>query len=109
MRDLRRFSEAIDLGLEAEEITPKDFHHCTLLGAVHIERGEYEIGAAWYEEAEALGASRRDVDQEIRTLFARASPEERRKLRSFLLSKDANRFAWAKSLSGNILSRWNRL
>lgn len=99
MRDLRRLPEALALGQEAQQLAPKDFRPCTLLGAVHIERGDYTAGMEWYERAAHLGATRHAVDQDLRGILARASPAEREQLRSFLLSRDKDRFAWARHLN----------
>jgi len=95
MRDLRRFDEAVDLGDEAHALTPGDFRPCTLLGAVHIQKGNYSEGAEWYEKAETLGASSKVIDREYRSILAAAAPEERKQLASFLKARDHSRFGWA--------------
>lgn len=73
-------------------LRPEDFRPCTLLGAVHIEIHAYSEGAKWYEKAEARGASRSHVDQEIRAILAAARPGERDSIRRALKAHDALRF-----------------
>jgi hypothetical protein len=97
MRDLGRLSEALELGQEAHRLALKDFRPCTLLGAVHMDRGDLSTGKDWYDEAERLGAERNSIDQELRANFAQASREERERLSSFLLSQDEHRFAWTQT------------
>ncbi len=88
LRDLGRYDEAVTLGNEAHALTPRDYRPCTLLGAVHIQRGAYADGAKWYEKAEALGASRQQIDRELQSILAAAAPEERRRLEAFIKSLD---------------------
>jgi len=94
MRDLRRFDEAVDLGDEAYALTSEDFRPCTLLGAVHIQKGNHSEGAEWYEKAETLGASSKVIDSEYRSILAAAAPEEHNKLAAFLKTLDHSRFNW---------------
>ncbi len=93
-RDLGHLEEARDLGHEAQRLAPKDFRPCTLLGATYMQLGDFTSGHDWYDKAEALGAKRDSVDQEIRSLHARCTPERRKALSDFLLSRDAERHAW---------------
>jgi Flp pilus assembly protein TadD len=96
LRDLSKLNEAKSMGLEAHELTPKDFRPCTLLGAVHIELGDLMAGHAWYMKAEKLGADKRSVDNDLRTLLARASQSEQQRISEFLLQQDPQRFAWLR-------------
>jgi len=96
LRDLRRLDEAKAMGLEAHQLTPKDFRPCTLLGAVHIELGDLMAGHAWYMKAEKLGADKRSVDNDLRTLLARSSKSEQQRICGFLLQQDPQRFAWLR-------------
>jgi hypothetical protein len=43
-RDLKRYDEALGLGEQAHLFTPQDFRPCTLLGAVNMEIGHYDLG-----------------------------------------------------------------
>ena len=100
MRDAGRVTEARTHGLEAHELTPIDFRPCTLLGAVSMELGDLAAGHEWYAKAEALGAERRAIDQELRALLIRSKPNERDRIGAYLLEQDPERFAW--------LRKWNR-
>lgn len=99
MRDAGRLTEARTLGLEAHELTPTDFRPCTLLGAVSMELGDLAAGHEWYAKAEAMGAERRAIDQDLRALLIRSEPDARDRIRNYLLEQDPERFAW--------LRKWN--
>jgi len=99
MRDAGRLTEARTLGLEAHELTPADFRPCTLLGAVSMGLGDLAAGHEWYAKAEALGAERRAIDQDLRALLIRSEPDARDRIRNYLLEQDPERFAW--------LRKWN--
>ncbi len=94
LRDLRRYDEAMRSGGEAHGLTPTDFRPCTLLGAVHMEMGDYTAGADWYAKAEARGAPHDLVDRELRSILAAASPEKRSGMKSALKSRDPHRYSW---------------
>ncbi len=98
-RDLSQWDEALDLGAKAHDLTPQDFRPCTLLGAVNIEIGAYELGRYWYNEAEARGASIKAIDDELRSIFLRADPARRAALRAHLLDVDPIRYRWVERLS----------
>ena len=95
-RDLHKYNEAITLGEQAHELTPKDFRPCTLLGAVNMEMGNHSMGEAWYEKAIERGASEKSVDDDLRSIFMRATSAKREELRAYLLKKDPHRYRWAK-------------
>lgn len=94
LRDLRRYIEAVQFGSEAHLLTPKDFRPCTLLGAVHIERGEIMTGAEWYEKAEARGAKREMIDRELETILSASPQDQRVQIKKALKGYDASRFNW---------------
>jgi hypothetical protein len=47
-----------------------------------------------------LGAERRAIDQDLRTLLIRLEPGARDRIRTYLLGQDPERFAW--------LRKWNQ-
>ncbi len=94
LRDLKRYDEAKQWGLEAHRLTPGDFRPCTLLGAVSMQLGDYAAGANWYAKAEARGATRDSVDRELRSIRDAASREERARMIATLKSQDADRYSW---------------
>lgn len=96
MRDIEQFDKAMDLGQCAHALTPKDFRPCTLLGAVHMELGDYEAGQAWYKKAIERGASEHSIDHDLRGIYHRADSAKRAEIRSFLLKEDPVRYRWAK-------------
>ena len=95
-RDLGKHDEALALGEQAHQLTPKDFRPCTLLGAVNMEIGNHILGESWYEKAIERGASEKSVDADLRSIFMRAEPAKREELRAYLLGKDPYRYSWAR-------------
>lgn len=96
LRDLGRPIEAKAHGEQAHQLTPKDYRPCTLLGAACAELGDLAAGHQWFTKAEELGADRRSIDQEIKALLARASQEERERMRAYLFGQNPKRFAWLR-------------
>lgn len=94
LRDLGRRREAMQLGEQAHALQSRNFRPCTLLGALHMESGNFAEGQEWYAKAEERGASQQSIDSELRSIFQRASEEERKKLRAFLLADDPVRYRW---------------
>lgn len=97
MRDLGRLDEARQLGEEGHEYQPGDFRPCTLLGAVHMELGNFVDARTWYSEAEARGATQKSIDSELRRIFQRADRVKREAIKAFLLRDNPQRFAWVRS------------
>ncbi|MBC7139115.1 MAG: hypothetical protein H5U17_10270 [Defluviimonas sp.] len=108
MRDAGRLTEARTLGLEAHELTPADFRPCTLLGAVSMGLGDLAAGHEWYAKAEALGAERRAIDQDLRALLIRSEPDARDRIRNYLLEQDPERFAWLRNWNHKIAATHRR-
>ena len=96
MRDLKRWDEALRLGEKAHSIKPNDCRPCTLLGAIHMETGNYTLGQEWYAKAVERGATVDSVDQDLRNIFFRADQAKQAEMREFLLSENAARYAWVK-------------
>jgi hypothetical protein len=94
MRDLKRFDEALKFGDHAHNLTPKDYRPCTLLGAVNIEIGNYQIGSEWYQKAEERGASVKSIDNDLRAILSRADKNKREEIKAFLLKDDPERYKW---------------
>lgn len=94
-RDLKKWEEALALGEQAHLLTPQDFRPCTLLGAVNMEIGHYDLGQSWYKKAVERGYSERAMDNELRSIFMRAEESNKEKLRSHLLNLNPSRYSWA--------------
>jgi hypothetical protein len=97
MRDLERWDKALELGHSAHSLTSKDFRPCTLLGAVHTELGDYEVGQTWYKKAIERGASERSIDHDLRGIFLRADKAKREEIKAFLLREDPVRYDWVNN------------
>jgi tetratricopeptide (TPR) repeat protein len=96
MRDMKRWNEALHFGEKAHAIKDEDFRSCTLIGAIHMETGNYSLGQEWYTKAVKRGATIDSVDQDIRKIYFRADISSRARMRDFLLSENSIRFAWVK-------------
>src|SRR5690606_16655861 len=94
LRDLGRRREAMQLGEQAHVLQPRNFRPCTLLGALHMESGNFAEGQEWYTKAEQRGAKRQSIDSELRSIFQRASKEQKEQLKAFLLADDPARYRW---------------
>ena len=96
-RDLMKYDEALRLGDQAHLLTPKDFRPCTLLGAVNIEIGNFELGQSWFRKAVERGYSEDSMDRELKNIFFRCSDKSKQDaLRNNLLRLDPDRYSWAK-------------
>ncbi|MFP5271352.1 hypothetical protein [Coleofasciculus sp.] len=97
-RDIEELKKAEKCALKAIEYQPSSHHPYTLMGAICYERREYGKGDYWFEEAIKRGASPRDQDAEIKRVVKTAKDEnKRREVVNYLLKKDPQRYAWAKS------------
>ncbi len=97
-RDIEELDKAEKCARQAIEYQPTSHHPYTLMGAICFERGEYSEGEYWFAEAIKRGASPRDQDAEIKRVVKNAKDEnKRREVVEYLLKKDPQRYAWAKS------------
>lgn len=94
MRDLEHWDEALRLGEKAHAFRADDYRPCTLLGAIHMETGNYSLGQEWYAKAVERGATVASVDQDLRNVFFRADQAKQEEMRDFLLREDPVRYAW---------------
>jgi tetratricopeptide (TPR) repeat protein len=97
LRDIRRYDEAMKLAKDAHSFDSKSFHPCTLIAAIHYELQEYELGKKWFAMAEERGATRDNIDSEIRSILRRLDKDQKRKLIGHLLKFDSSRYHWLKS------------
>ena len=97
MRDMGQLDEARQLGEKGHELKPQDFRPCTLLGAVHMEMGNFGEAHDWYAKAEKRGASTRAIDADLRSIFQRADQVKCEAIKAFLLAKDPNRYSWVNN------------
>ena len=98
MRDLGRLDEALVMGEQGHQPQPRDFRPCTLLGAVHMELGNFGDARDWYAKAEGRGASERSIDSELRGILRRLDKSRREAMRAFLVAENPDRYGWAKSV-----------
>ncbi len=99
-RDLQEWDAALCLGEQAHLLTPQDFRPCTLIGAVNMEIGQYDLGQSWYEKAIKRGYSERQMDDDLRSIFMRAEKAKKESLRDYLLKIDPVRYSWTKKRHG---------
>ncbi|MDZ7992018.1 MAG: hypothetical protein RM022_010320 [Nostoc sp. EfeVER01] len=97
-RDIGKLDEAENCARKAIDYQPKSHHPYTLMGAICFERHQYSDGEYWFQEAIKRGANPRDMDSEIKRVVKNAKDEnKRRQVINYLLNKDPQRYAWAKS------------
>ncbi|MFM6197104.1 MAG: hypothetical protein ACKPEN_21770 [Planktothrix sp.] len=97
-RDIDQLDQAETCARKAIEYQPNSHHPYTLMGAICFERGQFSEGEHWFEEAIQRGASPKDQDAEMKQIVKNAKDEnKRKKVVEYLLSKDPNRYSWAKS------------
>jgi len=97
LRDLGHLIEALRMGEEAHTLLPNNFRPCTLLGALNIELGNFEVGHEWYRMAEARGAKPDSIEHEVRSLLAHMSPEKRDEAIRELLRIDPVQYRWLRN------------
>ncbi|MEH2260807.1 tetratricopeptide repeat protein [Nostoc sp.] len=101
-RDIDKLDKAENCARQAIEYQPKSHHPYTLMGAICFERHQYSDGEYWFQEAIKRGANPRDMDSEIKRVVKNAKDEsKRRQVINYLLNKDPQRYAWAKSYIKN--------
>jgi tetratricopeptide (TPR) repeat protein len=92
-RDLKDYVNSIKLGLEAHKVTPLNFRPCTLLGAVYLSTGEFDLGHEWYDKAKERGFSQDAYDNDIKSVYFRASDEMKNRLKQNLIATGHN-YKW---------------
>ncbi|GAA0789662.1 MULTISPECIES: cell envelope integrity protein TolA [Pseudomonadati] len=92
-RDLKDYMNSIKLGLEAHKVTPLSFRPCTLLGAVYLSTGEFDLGHEWYDKAKERGFSQDAYDNDIKSVYFRASDEMKNRLKQNLIAT-GHKYKW---------------
>lgn len=98
-RDLRKMDEALALAERAHDYDNRSFHPCTLLGAIHYEKGNLVIGNEWFVKAVERGATDSGIDHELRSIFRRAGKEQQEILKQHLLHMNPSRYDWVNTIN----------
>ncbi len=98
-RDLKKSDVAIDLGLKAHTQSSQDYRPCTLLGALYMERHEYNLGHDWYVKARERGAPENTINSDLRSILMKLSKNQRNQMILSLLKKDSYLYDWLKELN----------
>ena len=96
-RDIHKLGDAEKCALKAIEYQPQSHHPYTLMGAICFERSQFSEGERWFNEAIKRGAESEDIDSELKQVVKNAKDEKRREVVEYLLTKNPQRYAWAKA------------
>ncbi|MEG4485010.1 hypothetical protein [Microcoleus sp. D2_18a_B4] len=97
-RDVDKLDDAQKCALKAIEYQPQSHHPYTLMGAICFERSQFSEGERWFNEAIKRGAKSEDIDSELKQVVKNTKDEnKRREVVEYLLKKNPQRYAWAKS------------
>ncbi|AIW22290.1 hypothetical protein F0267_01230 [Vibrio coralliilyticus] len=94
-RDLNMFDKAIQFGVQAHELTEQDYRPCTLIGACKMILGDVSQGHEWYQKAIKRGFNEDSFEQEIRSIYNRASRKDKAKIKQTLIA-DGWVYQWLK-------------
>ncbi|MCL9773757.1 hypothetical protein [Vibrio methylphosphonaticus] len=94
-RDLNMFDKAIQFGTQAHELTKQDYRPCTLIGACKMILGDVAQGHEWYQKAIRRGFNKDSFEQEIRSIYNRASRKDKAKIKQTLIA-DGWVYQWLK-------------
>jgi tetratricopeptide (TPR) repeat protein len=81
------------------------FYPYNLLGAIYIEKGNFEEGENFFQKAESLGSEKKDEKDKItnyqrsflKSIIKKSSKEEKRKIANYFYCKDPTKYAFLKS------------
>ncbi|MCS6191539.1 hypothetical protein [Shewanella baltica] len=92
-RDQEDFTRGIELGHEAHKVTPLNFRPCTLLGAIYLSTGEFDLGHEWYGKAKDRGFTQNAYDNDIKSVYFRANDEIKSRLKQNLIAT-GHKYDW---------------
>ncbi|MEL4280132.1 MULTISPECIES: hypothetical protein [Shewanella] len=92
-RDQEDFTRGIELGHEAHKVTPLNFMPCTLLGAIYLSTGEFDLGHEWYGKAKDRGFTQNAYDNDIKSVYFRACDEIKSRLKQNLIAT-GHKYDW---------------
>jgi hypothetical protein len=97
-RDMDNLADAEICAKKAMEYHPDSHQPYTLMGAICYDKSDYRKGDYWYEQAIQRGAKPEDIDDERKRVIRSTKDENKRhEAAEYLLEKDLQRYAWAKS------------
>ncbi len=97
-RDIDDLVNAEKCAKKAIEYHSKSYQPYTLMGAIYYDKGEYPKGDEYFAEAIKRGAKTEEIDDEIKRVVRSTKDENKRQdAVKYLLKKDSQRYAWAKS------------
>lgn len=81
------------------------FYPYNLLGAIYIEKGNFEEGEEFFQKAESLGSEKKDEKEKIinnqrsflKFIIEKSSNEEKRKIANYFYHKNATKYAFLKN------------
>ncbi|MGR5195778.1 hypothetical protein ACPV4H_17955 [Vibrio rotiferianus] len=94
-RDLDMLEKAIQFGTQAHELTKQDYRPCTLIGTCMMISGDVAQGHEWYQKAIKRGFNKDSFEQEILSIYNRASYKDKAKIKQTLIA-DGWVYQWLK-------------
>jgi tetratricopeptide (TPR) repeat protein len=96
LRDLKLLDDAEKCAKDAVRLQPHRYYAFNLLGGISYDRGSFVEGDQYFQEARRRGATPRDEEQMLKSAIRKASAVDKRSIALHLISRDPDRFAWAK-------------
>ncbi|MEH2088325.1 hypothetical protein [Nostoc sp.] len=97
-RDKDNLADAEICATKAMEYHSDSHQPYTLMGAIYYDKSDYPKGDYWYEQAIKRGAKPEDIDDDRKRVVRSTKDENKRhEAAEYLLKKDSQRYAWAKS------------
>lgn len=96
-RDTNDLAQAKKCADQAIILSPQSYHPHNLMGAILYSEGDYPRGDEHFRAAELLGSSTKVQDSEIRTILENTTPENKRAIVDYLITKNPERYGWVIS------------
>ncbi|MDD2887425.1 MAG: hypothetical protein PHY66_06445 [Aliarcobacter sp.] len=87
-RDIKELDKALKNAKKGYDWNSKDYHPCTLFGALYYEKHQYFLGDKWYLKAKENGAKDDIIEKDIYSIYQKRKGKDKEKLREHLKKSD---------------------